>query len=111
MGVRVLLLGAAILTCGGVEAAERFTLVYPGWTFYLRLDPPRLAVPESAPRRILSLAAPGRPLLSENGLRLPLGGSGFLSIEAALVERRTNPALPETTKYVLRAGLGVGMEF
>ena len=73
---------AAMLLCGGVEAAER-----------LRLD------------------VPGQPFLSAKGLRLPLGDSTFVLIEAALVEWRVNPALPETARYGLRAGLGFRLEF
>jgi hypothetical protein len=82
MDVRAPLFLAAMLLCGGAEAAER-----------LRLD------------------LPGQPLLSEKGFRLPLGDSTFLSFEAALVEWRVNPALPETARYALRAGLGIGFEF
>ena len=82
MGARASLLLAAVLACGGAEAAER-----------LRLD------------------LPGKPLFSAKGLRLPLGDSTFVLIEAALVEWRANPALPETARYSLRAGFGVGLEF
>ncbi|HZM33957.1 MAG TPA: hypothetical protein VFC18_05620 [Burkholderiales bacterium] len=82
MDVCAPLLITAMLACGGDEAAER-----------LRLDPP------------------GEPFLSEKGLRLPLGDSTFVLIEAALVEWRANPALPETARYALRAGIGVRLEF
>ena len=82
MGARAPFLLAAMLACGGAEAAER-----------LRLD------------------LPGKPLFSATGLRLPLGGSTFVVIEAALVEWRANPALPETARYALRAGFGVRVEF
>jgi hypothetical protein len=82
MGARASFFLAAMLACGGVEAAER-----------LRLD------------------LPGKLLFSERGLRLPLGDSAFVVIEAALVEWRANPALPETARYGLRAGLGVRVEF
>jgi hypothetical protein len=96
-----------MLACGGVDAGERLALRYPGWTFYLELDRPRLAADgdarEAASRRGLTL--------SEDGLRLPLGESGFLRIEATLVEWRENPAVPETARYALRAGVGVGVQF
>jgi hypothetical protein len=82
MGVRAPLFLAAVLACGGAEATER-----------------------------LRLELPGKSLFSEKGLRLPIGGSSFVLIEAALVEWRANPALPETARFALRAGIGVGVEF
>jgi len=82
MGARASLFLAAMVVCGGAEAAER-----------------------------LRLELPGKSLFSEKGLRLPLGGSTFVLIEAALVEWRANPALPETGRYGLRAGIGVRLEF
>jgi hypothetical protein len=106
MGARAPFFLAAMLACGGAEAAERFALAYPGWTYYLGLEPPRATASLQ-----LRLDVPAKPLLSESGLRLPLRGSTFLSIEAALVEWRANPALPETARYEVRAGIGVGLEF
>ena len=109
MGTRAPLLVAAMLACGGAQAAESFTLRYPGWTFYLELERPRLAA--EAASRGLRLRLSDKPLLSESGLRLPLGEASFLSIEATLVQWRENPAVPETARYALRAGVGFGVEF
>jgi len=105
MGARASFFLAAMLVCGSA-AAQRPALAYPGWTYYLDLEPPRATA--SPPLR---LDLPGKPLLSENGLRLPLGGSTFVSIQATLVEWRANPALPETARFSLRTGVGVGVEF
>ena len=108
MGTRAPLLLAAMLTCGAAQATERFALSYPGWTFYLELERPRPAAATSPHAR---LRLSDKPLLSESGLRLPLGEGSFLSLEATLVQWRENPAVPETVRYALRAGVGVGVEF
>ena len=111
MGKRLVLALAAILLSGTAQASERFSLRYPGWTLYLDLHEPRLVHDPLSSSRTLRLLVPGKSLLSESGLRVPLDESMFLSIEATVIQWQADPALPDTMRRAFRAGIGVGMEF
>ncbi len=117
MVTRVLPLLAASLMIGSAHASDRFSLRYPGWTLYLDLRQPRLGHDPLAPAdaaetsRSFSIRLPGKALLSENGLRLPLSEGAFLSFDATFTASHVDPAVPGTVKPAFKAGIGLGVEF
>jgi hypothetical protein len=105
---------AGLLAAGSAHASERIDLTFPGWALYLdlRTPPYEARVPGEPPlRHSLVLRVPGKSLLAESGLRVPLEDSTFLSFEATVTEWYADPAIPATGRRAFQAGIGVGVEF
>ena len=119
MGKRVFFFVAVLLAAfvgmASAAAGDRINLTYPGWALSLDRQPPRLNAPqiegEAPDSRTLSLRLSGAQFLSDQGWRLPLGDSAFLSLDATFTTRYINPAHPAMTRPVFQAGVGLGVQF
>ena len=107
---------AAVLFLAVVSAAfnamaqERINLRYPGWA--LSLDRHMSFSKEAEEQtRTFSLRLSGSQLLADNGWRVPLSESMFLSLEATFTTRHINPVHPRLARPAFQAGIGVGVEF
>ena len=108
---------AAVLFLAALSAAlnakadeQRINLRYPGWALTLdRQTSLHRDHPEES--RTLSLRLSGAELLAQNGWRLPLRDTMFLSLEATVTTRHINPVHPSLNRPAFQAGVGVGVEF
>jgi hypothetical protein len=109
--VRALFFVVIVVFAGEAQADEHWLtgldLRYPRWAQALDRS-------ESRPRVGFSLVFPATALLERGGLRLPLDGATFLTLDASIITSQVNPYINTylpTTRPAYQATLGVAVEY